>query len=220
MSNIISRLWHSYMHLIHPFAGPGLMKTQLHRQKEDAKTCKAFKDYDWWLWQISFSDVLVYSKDLHAQSHGFLHRYFPLWVKTKSNQQLFVMTKLGVADKVSDTSVWLLPLPYGETGYMMVKLKVSDKDACISKSQTVLIDSCWCISFWNWKKRATKARSRASKWELGCAMLEILGTTQNAVVPPSTMHPKHSLDGAMGEEMASLWATAWSHPPRCSHRPQ
>ena len=30
------------------------------------------------------------------------------------------------------------------------------------------------------------------------------GATQNAVVPPSTMHPKHSLDGAMGEEMASL----------------
>jgi len=30
------------------------------------------------------------------------------------------------------------------------------------------------------------------------------GTTQSAVVPPSTMHPKHTLDGAMGEETASL----------------
>ena len=33
------------------------------------------------------------------------------------------------------------------------------------------------------------------------------GTTQSAVVPPSTMHPKHTLDGAMGEETASLRAT-------------
>ena len=46
------------------------------------------------------------------------------------------------------------------------------------------------------------------------------GTTQSAVVPPSTTHLKHSLDGATGEETVSLWATAWSHPPRCSHRPQ
>ena len=46
------------------------------------------------------------------------------------------------------------------------------------------------------------------------------GTTQSAVVPPSTTHPKHSLDGATGEETVSLWATAWSHPPRCNHRPQ
>ena len=38
---------------------------------------------------------------------------------------------------------------HGETGCTMVKLNVSSKDACISKSQTVLVDSCWCTSFSN-----------------------------------------------------------------------
>ena len=43
---------------------------------------------------------------------------------------------------VSDRSVWLTPMHYGETGCTMVKLNVSSKDACINKSQTVLVDSC------------------------------------------------------------------------------
>ena len=50
---------------------------------------------------------------------------------------------------VSDRSAWLTPIHYGETGCTMVKLNVSSKDACISKSQTVLVDSCWCTSFSN-----------------------------------------------------------------------
>ena len=79
-------------------------------------------------------------------------------------------------------------------------------DACISKSQTVLVDSCWCISFGNWKnvlpRLAVRKQVRAR-----LRHVRDPGTTQSAVVPPSTMHPKHTLDGAMGEETASLWAT-------------
>ena len=51
--------------------------------------------------------------------------------------------------EVSDRSVWLTPMHYGETGCTMVKLNVSSKDACINKSQTVLVDSCWYTSFSN-----------------------------------------------------------------------
>ena len=130
---------------------------------EDAKTCKAFKDYDWWLWQITFSDVLAYSQDLHAQSHGFLQRYSPCIGENKSNQQLFFMKKVGCRCQslrqfclTSAAALWW-----------------NRMHECINKSETVLVDSCWCISFWNWKKTRYQGSQRTNTWELGCAMLEI-----------------------------------------------
>ena len=129
---------------------------------EDAKTCKAFKDYDWWLWQITFSDVLAYSQDLHAQSHGFLQRYSPCIGENKSNQQLFFMKKLGVDAKVSDSSVWLLPLHYGETGCTMHQ-QVWDSSGWLMLMHFIL----------KLKKTHYQGSQRTNTWELGCAMLEI-----------------------------------------------
>ena len=60
------------------------------------------------------------------------------------------MMKLGVAAKVSDSSVWLLPLAYGETGYMM------HSSASLRQFWLTHADA---FQFETEKKRATKARS-------------------------------------------------------------
>ena len=60
------------------------------------------------------------------------------------------MMKLGVAAKVSDSSVWLLPLPYGETGYMM-RASASLRQFWLTHADAFHLE----IE----KKRATKARS-------------------------------------------------------------
>ena len=59
------------------------------------------------------------------------------------------MMKLGVAAKVSDSSVWLLPLAYGETEYM--------------KHSSASLRQFWLTHadafHFEIEKRATKARS-------------------------------------------------------------
>ena len=74
------------------------------------------------------------------RSHSAMSRHNYM---RKRNRQLY-------CSSMESQTVLLDPRRYTMVrGCTMVKLNVSSKDACISKSQTVLVDSCWCTSFSN-----------------------------------------------------------------------
>ena len=88
---------------------------------------------------------------------------------------------------------------------------------CMNKSQTVLIDLCRCTKqtsrtyFLNLfdiiltsKHSAVSGLPAHKQMRARPRQVGNPGTTHSAVVPPSTMPPKHSLDGATGEETVSL----------------
>ena len=76
---------------------------------EEAKACKAFKDYDWWLWQLTFNDVLAYTDTFHAQSHEFLYQ-IPTCTVSWFSTQIFSMHRWKTTEFRSRNTFLCIPL--------------------------------------------------------------------------------------------------------------
>ena len=184
--------------------GPGLMKTQLHRRCKDLQSSQG-------LWLVTVTDYIQWRLGLFTRItctvSWFSTEILSMHGWKQKQSQFFFMKKLGVDAKVSDSSVWLLPLFYGETGCTMHQ-QVSDSSGWLM-----------LMHFLKFKKSRYQSSQRASKWELGCAMLEIPAPLR-ALLFHHPQRIQNIVSMAPRAKTVSLWATAWSHPPRCNHRPQ
>ena len=130
---------------------------------EDAETCKAFKDYDWWLWQITCSDVSTYSRDLHAQPHGFLHRYSPC-IGGKKAISNFFSWQSWVYSRCQSLRQFCLTSAAALLWNRMHDASTSLRQFWLTHADAFHFEI---------DKTRYQSSQRASKWELGGAMLEI-----------------------------------------------
>ena len=88
------------------------------------------------------------------------------WLQAQSNQQPYSLAansrRLIVDGKVSDSSVWLMLMHYGETG--ILRASRSLRQLCLTYADALHFDI---------EKTRYQGSQRTSKWELGCATLEI-----------------------------------------------
>ena len=115
----------------------------------------------------------------------------------KSNQQPYSLAanskRSSVDDKVSDSSAWLMLMHYAETG--ILRASTSLRQFCLTYADA-----------FHFEIEKTAAPGVPAHKQVRARLRQVgnPGATQSAVVPPSTMPPKHSLDGATSEETVSL----------------